>query len=215
MITKDQQNYILDLVNREISVCLDEVGFNPTVKEPGHSYGERVEEKLVEKLVEIDSNFAFPTKVKGKGKQTRKMEDVIWNGNLINIKLGYEKGKGQPNMVAFSRLLDKFHTGEIDAYYVLVVNVKGKTQSELTTDVCLFNLFDYLDCINYNYGTGQIMLKESEFFNLYDPDKEFNNTKQSIMNKLAEIDKLAFISHIALKEKQHNNRQQKVFAQYM
>jgi hypothetical protein len=215
MITKQDQLYILKLVKENIDLCLNEVGFDPTVKEPGHSFGEMVEENLVDKLASIDANFSKPSKVKGKGKQTRKMEDFVWKGNtLVNVKLGYEKGKGQPNMVAFNRLLTKFDSGEIDSYYIFVINVKGSSKDNLSTDLCLFNIFDYLDCINYNYGTGQVMLKESNFFSQYDLEKEFNNTKSDIMQKLAVIDNLAFTSHIKKKEMQHKQRQTNIFMKY-
>lgn len=206
MITHEDQKYIISTVESFIESCLEESGFDPSVKEPGHSYGEKVEEILAHKLSSKDSRFTLPKKVKGKGKQTRQMGDLMWENTLINIKLGYEKGSGQPNMVSFTRFLEKFHNDEIDSYYILIINVSGKTKDTLTTSVYLFNLYDYLDYVHYDYGTGQIMLKEKQFFDAYDSNKYFNNTKQSVMLKLQEIDECAFQSHIALKQKQRNKR---------
>jgi hypothetical protein len=219
MISKSDLDYILSKTKELISECLKEVGFDPTVKEPGHTYGEAVEELLVNKLVEKDDQFLAPIKKKGKGsgKQTRKMEDLIFVKNLIknliNIKLGYEKGSGQPNMVSFNRLVKQYHSKEIDSYYILIIDVSGKTKDNLTTKEYMFNLFDYLDYVNYNYGTGQIMLKEKQFFAEYDSNKYFNNDKKDIMIKLSEIDKEAFLSHMKLKETQHNQKQE-VFNEY-
>jgi len=211
MISQEQRQFILACVEELLPVCLEESGFDPTVKEPGHSYGEKVEEILAEKLVEkYPDKFSLPEKVKGGGKQTRKMEDLIWkpNGDLINIKLGYEKGNGQPNMVSFNRLYKNYCSGLIDSYWIFVIDVSGKTKDSLTTKTYLFNLYDYLDYVNYNYGTGQVMLKESHFFANYDPNVIFDNTKKDIVLKLKEIDNNAFISHIKLKEEQHKQRQE-------
>ena len=217
MISKSNLDYILSKTKELISECLEECGFDPTVKEPGHTYGESVEELLVKKLIEQDDQFLAPIKKKGLGKQTRKMEDLIFVKNLIknliNIKLGYEKGNGQPNMVSFNRLVKQYHSKEIDSYYILIIDVSGKTKDNLTTKEYMFNLFDYLDYVNYNYGTGQIMLKEKQFFAEYDSNKYFNNDKKDIMTKLSEIDKEAFLSHMKLKETQHNQKQE-VFNEY-
>ena len=48
MISPNNQTYILTLVKRLLPTILEEVGFDPTVKEVGLSYGEKVEETLVE-----------------------------------------------------------------------------------------------------------------------------------------------------------------------
>ena len=68
----ENQTYILTLVKRLLPTILEEVGFDPTVKEVGHSYGEKVEETMVEKLCELDPAF---TASEGK----REMQDVSFN----------------------------------------------------------------------------------------------------------------------------------------
>lgn len=208
MIALEHQNYILSLTRELISSCLDESSFDPTVKEPGHSYGEKVEEILVKKLVGIDIRFSSPPKTKGKGKQTRKMEDFLFLKNLVNAKLGYEKGKGQPNMVSFNRLSKKYLSGEIDSYYILIIDVRGETKDNLTTQEYLFDLFDYLDYVNYNYGTGQIMLKESQFFADYNSNTYIDKTKKEIVEQLMKLDTEAYQSHIKLKKQQHKKKQE-------
>jgi hypothetical protein len=217
MLSKSDLEYILLKTKELLPECLTEVGFDPTVKEPGHTYGEAVEELLVKKLVNEDSQFLAPIKKKGSGKQTRKMEDLLYIKSLItyliNIKLGYEKGGGQPNMVSFNRLVKNYHSNKIDSYYILIIDVVGKTKDNLVTKEYIFNLFDYLDYVNYNYGTGQIMLKEKQFFADYDSNKYFDNSKKDIMIKLSKIDKEAFHSHMKLKETQHNKKQE-IFNEY-
>jgi hypothetical protein len=216
MISIQDQKFIKSVVKKYIQECLIECGFDPTIKEPGHTYGENIEEELVNKLVsKYPDKFSPPIKTKGKGKQTRKMEDLIWipTNDFINIKLGYEKGGGQPNMVSFTRLLEKYHSGEIDSYYIFIIDVSGKTKQSLTTKLYLFNLYHYLNYLNYNYGTGQVMLKEKQFFSEYDSNKYVDNTKKNIMLQLKEIENDAFISHQKLKEIQHQKRQE-IFNDY-
>jgi hypothetical protein len=217
MISQQDQKFIISVVESKIQDCLIECDFDPTIKEPGHTYGEKVEEKLVKKLVnQYPEKFSSPKKKKGKGKQTRKMEDLIWNStrSYINIKLGYEKGNGQPNMVSFTRLLKNYHSCEIDSYYIFIIDVTGKTKESLSTSLYMFNLYDYLDYVNYNYGTGQVMLKEKQFFDDYDSNKYFDNKKADIMLKLKQIDQDAYLSHIQLKAEQHKKRQE-IFNEYI
>jgi hypothetical protein len=212
MISKDNLDFIIKCVENEIFDCLIECKFDPTIKEPGHSYGEKVEEILTEKLAnKYPEKFAHPIKNKSKGKQTRKMEDLIWipSNNLINIKLGYKKGNGQPNMVSFNRLCKNYCENLIDSYWILLIDVNGDKKENLTTKVYIFNLLDYLDYVVYNYGTGQVMLNEKKFFNDFDSNKYLNKTKNGIVLKLKNLDHNAFYSHIKLKEKQHKEKQEK------
>ena len=60
MISPNNQTYILTLVKRLLPTILEEVDFDPTVKEVGHSFGEKVEETLVEKLCELDPLSLHP-----------------------------------------------------------------------------------------------------------------------------------------------------------
>ena len=147
MITPENQTYILNTVKRLLPNILTEINFDPTVKEVGHTFGEKVEEVLVEKLVELDSRFTAPD-------NKREMQDVSFNDDLINIKFGFDK-KGQPNMVAFNRLSTRYLKNEIDSYYI--ISIDGKTNK-----VTFFDLYQQLPYTNYNVGTGQVMLKEKK-----------------------------------------------------
>ena len=142
MISPNNQTYILKLVERLLPTILEEVDFDPTVKEVGHSFGEKVEETLVNKLCDLDPAFTAP-----EGK--REMQDVSFNDDLINIKFGFDK-KGQPNMVAFNRLSERYLKGEIDSYYI--ISIDGKTNK-----VTFFDLYQHLPYTNYNVVYGLIM----------------------------------------------------------
>ena len=185
MITSENQTYILTLVKRLLPTILEEVGFDPTVKEVGHSYGEKVEETLVEKLCELDPAFTAP-----EGK--REMQDVSFNDDLINIKFGFDK-TGQPNMVAFNRLSERYLKGEIDSYYI--ISIDGKDNK-----VTFFDLYQHLPYTNYHVGTGQVMLKERQFFETFDQEKDYSISKISIIHKLRQMKVQSHNDHIKLKE---------------
>ena len=175
MLCLKQINYVINSTEKNVNNLLNEIGFDPTVKEPGHSFGEKFEEALVNSLVKKDKKtFSLPSKIEGKGKQTRNMEDLFCFGKSVNIKFGYNK-KGNPNVCSFNRLLDKYHNDEIDSYWILTINVKSqKKDGSFDYECHFFNIYDHLDYVNYDYGTGQVMLKETKFFADYD----INNVKQ-------------------------------------
>ena len=187
MITPNDQTYILALTQRLLPNILTEINFDPTVKEVGHTFGEKVEEVLVEKFVELDSRFTAPD-------NKREMQDVSFNDDLINIKFGFDK-KGQPNMVAFNRLSTRYLKGEIDSYYI--ISIDGKTNT-----VTLFDLYQQLPYTNYNVGTGQVMLKEKQFFSQFDQSKDYSISRYTIINTLREMKLQSHKDHIKLKEEQ-------------
>ena len=187
MITPENQTYILKLVQRLLPTILTEINFDPTVKEVGHTFGEKVEEVLVEKLVELDSRFTAPD-------NKREMQDVSFNDDLINIKFGFDK-KGQPNMVAFNRLSTRYLKNEIDSYYI--ISIDGKTNK-----VTFFDLYQQLPYTNYNVGTGQVMLKERQFFETFDQEKDYSISKISIIHTLRQMKVQSHKDHITLKEQQ-------------
>ena len=195
MISKTNSDFILGLVKQFLPSVLEEVGFDPNVKEPGHQFGESVEEKLVEKLNIYDKlRFTLP-------KTSRSMQDLNFVKDFINIKFGYDKN-GQPNMVSFNRLCDKFLSGEIDSYYV--ISIDGKDNK-----ICMFNLYEHLDYTNTNLGTGQTMLKEKKFFEYFDQEKDYTITRKDVILKLKEISEKSHQSHIELREQQEKKRQEK------
>ena len=194
MLSKTDIDFILGLTTEYLPSVLEEIGFDPTVKEPGHTYGERVEEKLVERLSRYDNTkFTLPD-------SKRSMQDLNFYKNFINIKFGYKKA-GQPNMVAFNRLCTSFLSSKIDSYYI--ISIDG-----LDNKICMFNLYEHLDYTNTNLGTGQTMLKETKFFDDFDQEKDYTITRKDVILKLKDISQKAHRSHIELREKQEQNRQE-------
>lgn len=202
MISKTNIDFILGLVKEFLPSVLEEVGFDPNVKEPGHQFGEKVEEVLANKLVDRDDRFALPVTEKGKGKQTRKMQDITFSDDFVNIKFGYKKN-GQPNMCAFNRLVDKICESELDSYWILSIDAHGNK-------VSLFNLYDQLGFTNTNIGTGQTMLCEKKFYNYFEQHVDYAKSRKDVILQLKQIDEIAVKAHIQLKLKQ----QQKRFKKY-
>ena len=193
MLSAPEQQYILSLTKQMIPSILKDIGFDPSLKEPGHSFGEKLEEELVKRLIKKDDRFSPPN-------SSRDMADLFFNDDLINIKFGYEK-KGQPNMVAFNRLVKRYLNEEIDSYWILTIDGSDNK-------VCLFNLYEHLEYTNTNLGTGQVMLCEKKFFSNFRQDKKYAVTKRDIILNLKEISKKSFEDHINLKKKQEKRRQE-------
>lgn len=194
MLSKIDIDFILGLTTEYLPSVLKEIGFDPTVKEPGHTYGERVEEKLVERLNLYDNTkFTLPN-------SKRSMQDLNFNKNFINIKFGYKKS-GQPNMVSFNRLCTSFLSGKIDSYYI--ISIDGSDNK-----ICMFNLYEHLDYTNTNLGTGQTMLKETKFFDNFDQEKDYTITRKDVILKLKDISQKSHRSHIELREQQEQKRQE-------
>ena len=193
MISREDQNYILSLTKELLPSVMKEIGFDSTLKEVGHSFGEKLEETLVNKLIERDNRFSSPV-------AKRDMADLYFNKDLINIKFGYKK-KGQPNMVAFNRLSKRFLNKEIDSYWIL--SIDGADNK-----VCFFNLYEQLDYTNTNLGTGQVMLNESKFYIVFNQDKDYTITRNDVIMKLKKISKDSTESHVKLKLEQEKQRQE-------
>ena len=193
MITREDQKYILSLTKELLPSVMKEIGFDPTLKEVGHSFGEKLEETLVNKLIERDKRFSSPV-------AKRDMADLYFNKDLINIKFGYKK-KGQPNMVAFNRLSKRFLNKEIDSYWIL--SIDGADNK-----VCFFNLYEQLDYTNTNLGTGQVMLNESKFYPVFNQDNDYTITRNDVIMKLKKISQDATESHVKLRLEQEKQRQE-------
>jgi len=215
MISREDQQYILSLVKREHQDVLQRINFDSTTKEVGHSNGERYEEVMADKLIDIDNDFAAPIKITGKGKQTRKMEDFTYKGNFINLKFGYIK-KGQSNMCTINRLIDRLMSDEyrekkqkghpqIDSYWILSVDAHSNK-------ICFFNLYEHLGFTNLNMGPQQLMLSEKKFYEQFDEEKDYTLPEREILLKLVEMRKVATEEHVKLRLEQDKSCQERVYA---
>lgn len=148
-----------------------------TGKESGHSNASPMEDTIREILVEKLGAKA--------GSKKRSLADVVLRENLINVKFGspdVSSGKpsyGQPNMCSMNRIMKNFYNkSEIDSYYIVKVNMHAGDYS-----VHVFDMLDYIDYLTWNSGTGQIMLKESEFYSIadtFEPSFTIEEKKQKI-----------------------------------
>ena len=188
MILSEDKKDIMKLGEGLTPNILKEINFNSSIKEVGHSFHGPFEAKLVDKFMAADSNFT-------EAEETRSIEDIKYKGNYINIKFGFDK-KGNPNICSMKRLYNYYHTDQIDSYHILSIDAKGP-------EYHLFNVYDYLDYTNFNYGTGQLMLKESKFKEVYTFNDESRRlTKSETILKMGDMFKEAYDRHILLKTKQ-------------
>lgn len=187
MIASEDKKYIMELIEKLTPDILKEINFNPNVKEVGHSFCDRYEDVLVKKLIALDDNFTEPS-------ETRSIDDIKYKGNCVNIKFGYKKN-GQPNICSMKRLFNYLHDDIIDSYYILSVDANGPTYQ-------FFDVYDYLDCTNFNYGTGQLMLCESKMKKVYKFNDKFSLTKKEKIIIMGEMMRKECDRHVELKKKQ-------------
>ena len=112
------------------------------------------------------------------------------------------KKSGQPNICSIRRVLDAMFSNDIDAYYLLKVKYN---RSNNTTNVYFIDIFDYLDCLTYNGGTGQLMLMEKKFYEIYSPNRQSNLTQKDKLYALLDLYEVKMQEHIELKQTQLKN----------
>lgn len=112
--------------------------------------------------------------------------------------------KGNPNIGSFDKIFHKYHEGEIDSYYILMVNITG--EDVYSFNVYMFDILEYLGYVSFDYGTGQMMLKEKRFLLEYNKRDVRENTKADKMMELGSISEHAYLKHIKLKEMQQDVR---------
>lgn len=189
MITSEDKIYIIELVKKLTPIILEEINFDPNVKEVGHSFGDRYEDELVEKLLATTADFSEPTEI-------RSADDIKYKGNYINIKFGYKKN-GQPNICSMKRLFNYLHTDIIDSYYILSIDADGPVYQ-------FFDVYNYLDYTNFNYGTGQLMLCESKMKRVYKFNDEFLLPKTEKIIAIGNMMAEECDRHVELKKKQQS-----------
>ena len=175
-------------------------------KESGHVMGTIIEDRCGVFLSENDYTIVKEVNKLGEEKARAhsdfnivlKSKDFLLsdNTNRVNVKFSGETN-GQPNICSIRRVLDSLHKGEIDAYYLLKVKHNRSTN---TTQVFFVDILDYLDCVTYNGGTGQLMLKEKSFYETYGNVPERTLVEKRRM--LFDLYDTKMKEHIILKEKQ-------------
>jgi hypothetical protein len=146
-------------------------------KEDGHSYAQSYVDYLVEAVLpkcETLKKFGFTIKNSAKEREYGDFYLVHESyGNEIiissNGKLGVAHKLGRPNMCSIERAVDYLHKNNLP---YLVFKLR-KFKDNFIFKV--FDLFNYVDVINYNDGPGQLMVAESKFLD----KKEFKYLKTS------------------------------------
>lgn len=141
-------------------------------KEIGQAIASLVDERTAKSLKD-HYNTKFEHTAGGK-RRSRSMGDVWveFDGVFypINVKTGIlvegENKTGQPNMVAMSKLLKALIGCKIDAYYLMVIRFSTPTNvlHDTTASVYFVDMSDYLDCMTFDAGPDQIMMKPGAFF---------------------------------------------------
>jgi hypothetical protein len=181
-------------------------------KESGHSMASSVEMEVSRILMNSGYSIEYETHKNGK-KKSRAMSDFKIKSidgttyHLVNCKFSKETN-GQPNICSAKRLLTALGDNDIDSYYMLKVKYDRVTKE---TKVYFVDVLDYIDCLTFNGGTGQLMLKEKMFYERYSTKE--NNIKLTLndkKNKLLNLWEKKMDEHIQLKLEQRKRFSHKI-----
>lgn len=167
--------------------------------EIGHSHGPGVQ-KIVGKLLSDHLEVEYEKNKKGENKK-RAFSDNIINGFINNVKFTI-KENGCPNLVSMNRMIKHVFDKKNDTYYVTMIyyNIINKL-----IDVKFVNILQFIDCLIYNSGPGQMMIKQELFISEY--NKYINNLRpiknySEITKDLAQLIVVERQKHITLRQKQ-------------
>ena len=116
-------------------------------------------------LLKVNLDTRYEGDRKGEARK-RSMGDIWVRSqgifNPVNVKSGLQGMEGQPNVVSMQKLLDYLFKRWIDSYYLLII--KFDVSTEVTHNLYLIDLLDWMEFITYDAGPGQIMLREQELY---------------------------------------------------
>lgn len=181
-------------------------------KESGHIMGTIIEEMCGDILKENGYTITKEVNKLGEVKARAHSDfNIVTNDcsvNRVNVKFSSETN-GQPNICSINRMMDALRDGVIDGYYMLKVKYDRTTNK---TKVYFVDILDYIDCLTFNGGTGQIMLKEKDFYIDYESDKALNDLSIIKKRKLIyDMYDKKLDEHIKLKTKQRMKRKTESF----
>jgi hypothetical protein len=182
-------------------------------KESGHIMGTIVEEMCGDILSEEGLEITQELDNKGNPLPRAHSDFLIKSKdgakNRTNVKFCSEN-PGQPNVCSINRMMDALRDGIIDGYYLLKVKYNRK---EKNTKVYFVDVLDYIDCITYDGGTGQIMLKQNEFYKIYGPyGRENKLTLEDKSKKVYELYIKKMEEHIKRKQEQLEKRKKELIS---
>lgn len=168
--------------------------------EIGHTHGPGVQKKVGEILSE-KYDVTFECHKNGK-KKKRAFSDNLIMGNPNNVKFGISVGN--PNIVSMRRMINNVVEKNLMAYYLTIIFYSVITK---LTEVKFVNILQFLDCLAFNAGTGQIMLKQDKFnkeYNKYLKGERKDLSDREIQRGLLKLCIDEFDKHILLKQEQRD-----------
>jgi hypothetical protein len=170
--------------------------------ELGHSHGPGVQ-KIVGKLLSEHFDIDYEKDKHGKLKK-RSFSDNIIQGYPNNVKFTIGNS-GSPNLVSMNRMIDHVFKFNNDTYYITIVHYDISTK---VLKVKFINILQFVECLRYNSGPGQIMINQEKFYLEYEnylKNKRCIKDYQQITKELAPLVILEREKHIVLRQKQLND----------
>ena len=189
----------LNILEKQLKPILDEYFRSDKIqsrlsgREVGHSLADEVKTKVLDSIESLGHPLVPNLPIQGRSKYG----DFNLYDHPVRIKFGIS-GKGAPNLLSLPKLIKGIDEKIISSLYIIKIHFSTTSNS---TKVYAFDLFDYLHFVNFNGGTGQTMLRESEFFLGYG-DPEVIPTIDGKLNKLIDIYVSNMNNHIELKQRQ-------------
>lgn len=162
-------------------------------KEIGHSIASEIDNKTGQVLKDAGHPIVYEVDERTQAVKARSFGDLwIRDGeytNPINVKTGIVNSGsgGSGNMASMQRLKDAYLSGEIDAYYLAIVKFDVDDEQRITPQVFFVDALNYLDHMNYNMGTGQIMMKEKELYEKIAENPTYTLTRKEKVEKLRDL----------------------------
>lgn len=159
-------------------------------KEIGHTISSDIDTKTSQVLKDAGHPIVYEVDQKTNAKKARSFGDIwIRDGNYvnpINVKTGVVSSDsyGNSNMVSMSRLKDAYLSNEISAYYLAIVKFDVSEDETITPQVFFVDALNFVDHLNYNMGTGQIMMKEKELYTAIEENPTKTLTREEKITKL-------------------------------
>lgn len=167
--------------------------------ELGHSHGPGVQKEVGRLLSEkYDVKYILN---KDGSKPKRPFADNILEGFYNNVKFT-ATGDGNPNVGAMNRMIEHVLVKSNSEYYVIIIKYLVDKKD---WEVQFVNILQFIDCLIYDAGPGQIMMVQKNFEIEY---KKYLNGKRSlktfdlIYDELFNMAYLKRKSHIELRTKQ-------------
>jgi hypothetical protein len=187
------KNRIFDFISTELN---EDQGLRTLIlssKEVGHTISSHIDVKVSQFLISAQYPIKHELDPKTQGKTKRSFGD-IWiaeneHMNPINIKTGIigDNGGGNPNMVSMKRLKQSFLSQEITSYYLAIIKFSISEDETITPVVYFIDALNFIDYLNFNFGTGQVMMKEKELYQALETNPGQILTREQKIQKLSAL----------------------------